>query len=47
MGEACFGGSFVPGVDQVAGDVDAYDFGSQTGERDGGGAVAAAEIERA
>ena len=38
--EACFGSSFIAGRDEVAGNVDAEDFGTTLGQREGCSTVA-------
>ncbi len=43
--EAFVGGALVPGLDEVAGDVDAEHVGAAARRGDRGGAVAAAEVE--
>ncbi len=47
IGEARLCGAFIAGLDQVPGDVDADDFGTLLGERQGRRAVAAAKVQDA
>src|SRR4030095_14606630 len=45
VAEACGSGSFVPGLNQVSGDIDPDNLSPQTGYWNCGGAIAAAQVQ--